>query len=326
MKINDFASEVTRREGGEKQLTVAQVSEVLRIVNAMLWGVPYLLIRAKGNVSRFLAWLLAGAASVAAVIGVSHVWRLHEKAPEPAKVSAESEDCGGNTRPKAVMEIRQDGKVIGNNKGFVVEGALVIGLLVSGFLLFVPNPISSATGIGVRPNKTIEREQAYERVELLKDEKGNPVLAQDGAYLVKKSGANSNYSDDKQQRVTLFESLVSLPRLLILGIIMSIIFPASGVGLFMRGLYNKVRAGASKLRGQTSQIVKGVKRGLDAMPTAAVVLPPGAVVLPPGSVLPAGMTALPVQEINCQKEFLSALSKTQDQETEDLVKDLLKGT
>ncbi len=47
MKIVEFASEVTKKEGLQESLTVAQVSEVLSIINKMLWGIPYMLIKMK---------------------------------------------------------------------------------------------------------------------------------------------------------------------------------------------------------------------------------------------------------------------------------------
>lgn len=50
MKIGEFTSQVTILEGGKKKLTVAQVAEVLKLVNAHLWGVPYFLIRLKRKV------------------------------------------------------------------------------------------------------------------------------------------------------------------------------------------------------------------------------------------------------------------------------------
>lgn len=49
MKINEFASMITKIEGGKKNLSVAQVSEVLNLVNKKLWGIPYLLIRVKDS-------------------------------------------------------------------------------------------------------------------------------------------------------------------------------------------------------------------------------------------------------------------------------------
>lgn len=50
MKITDFATEITKKETGAKQISVAQVAEVLKLVNKQLWGIPYILIKAKGKV------------------------------------------------------------------------------------------------------------------------------------------------------------------------------------------------------------------------------------------------------------------------------------
>jgi len=47
MKITDFSTKITKTEGGEVNLSVAQVSEVLKLINKALWGIPYILIRLK---------------------------------------------------------------------------------------------------------------------------------------------------------------------------------------------------------------------------------------------------------------------------------------
>lgn len=52
MKINEFATVVTREEGNKESLSVAQVSEVLKIVNKKLWGIPYVLIKLRFNKSK----------------------------------------------------------------------------------------------------------------------------------------------------------------------------------------------------------------------------------------------------------------------------------
>lgn len=324
MKITDFVSRVTRLEGGKRQTDVAQVAEVLKVVNAELWGVPYLFIRLKGKF-RPLGYVFMAIFSIitgfAAALGVSHVWRMHEPphtggptTPDPADPMPEKDDCLGNTPPVAVIEVTPG--PLSSEKGLAEIGILV-SVIVGMFLLFVPNPVSNVTGIGVRPNKTVEQRQAYEKVEILKDEKGNPVLAADGSYMVTKKGIEQNFSDDKQQRVGFLESIMSLPRLVMLGIILAIIFPASGIGIFMRGVLRNVKNGLGTLRGQTSQIVKGVKRGVESLPTAAVVLPVGAVVMLNG----APLTLMPT---DYRQTFLDALSKSQDESTKRLVKDLLK--
>lgn len=45
MNVNDFAKRVTLREGGKKSISIAQVKEVLRIVNDLLGGALYTIIR-----------------------------------------------------------------------------------------------------------------------------------------------------------------------------------------------------------------------------------------------------------------------------------------
>lgn len=45
MTINDFAVCVTRKEGKKKSISVAQVKEVIRIINQMLDGEVYRIIR-----------------------------------------------------------------------------------------------------------------------------------------------------------------------------------------------------------------------------------------------------------------------------------------
>ena len=45
MNINDFAVKVTKKEGGKKSISIAQVKEVLKIVNDLLKGELYKLIR-----------------------------------------------------------------------------------------------------------------------------------------------------------------------------------------------------------------------------------------------------------------------------------------
>lgn len=73
MKIQEFTAQVTMKEGGKSSMTVAQVSEVLKIVNGMLWGVPYLLIRLKrkklGNKGEIATLTVLAIAAVALLVG-----------------------------------------------------------------------------------------------------------------------------------------------------------------------------------------------------------------------------------------------------------------
>ena len=45
MNINDFAVKVAKLEGGKKSINIAQIKEVLKIVNQLLAGELYKLIR-----------------------------------------------------------------------------------------------------------------------------------------------------------------------------------------------------------------------------------------------------------------------------------------
>ena len=49
MNINQFAKQVTLTEGMKESVSIAQVKEILSIINRMLWGIPYMLIRIKSN-------------------------------------------------------------------------------------------------------------------------------------------------------------------------------------------------------------------------------------------------------------------------------------
>ena len=45
MKINDFAVKIAGLEGGKKQVSIAQIKEILKIVNGLLDGQVYKLIK-----------------------------------------------------------------------------------------------------------------------------------------------------------------------------------------------------------------------------------------------------------------------------------------
>lgn len=109
MKINDFASHITRLEAGKKQVDVAQVSEVLKLVNKELWGIPYLLIRFKGFWAELCLWsavLVGFGVALAYAVALASPWRLHE---EPVYQASYINDCGDNTPPVAVIEVTPGG-------------------------------------------------------------------------------------------------------------------------------------------------------------------------------------------------------------------------
>lgn len=107
MKINEFASKVTRIEAGEKQLNVAQVSEVLKIMNGELWGIPYVLIRIKGNLDILLALALVLLVLGASFFCLGGQGKYFTNQPAPVEAVEHADDCQGNTPPVAIIEATQ---------------------------------------------------------------------------------------------------------------------------------------------------------------------------------------------------------------------------
>jgi len=124
------------------------------------------------------------------------------------------------------------------NKGGFAETTLLIAVIVGLIAFFVPNPISSSVGVGIRPNKTVQTE----KVELIKDAQGNPI-----AY---KTIASDK---DIQQRVGFFEWLRSLPVLVLLLMGLGVVF------LPIAFILNNAKAALVR---DTKKIVVGVDKAL----------------------------------------------------------------
>jgi len=131
-----------------------------------------------------------------------------------------------------------------NQKGIVVATVLYI-IIAAMALLFIPNPISSSVGVGIRPNKTVQTE----KVELITDKAGNPV-----AYKTTTS------DQDIQQHVTFWEWLKSLPILVLILMGLGLAFPV--VGVWFNSIWSKAVAEYNELTGETKKIVVSIKAGL----------------------------------------------------------------
>ena len=125
-----------------------------------------------------------------------------------------------------------------NNKG-LAEVAILTYIIIGLALLFVPNPLSSSLGVGIRPNKTIQTE----KVELIRDKDGNPI-----AYKTTSS------DKDIQQQVTLWEQIRSLPILILL---------LSGLGVIFTPIAVFLQKVKSSLLNDTKRIVRGVDAAMD---------------------------------------------------------------
>ena len=223
-----------------------------------------------------------------------------------------------------------------NNKG-VAEVAILYGIIIVLGLLFVPNPVSQATGIGVKPNKTVQKENTYEKVELLKDEKGNPVLADNGAFLATRVGGSYSSDIDKQQHTTLWQSFIALPRLFLILVILAIFGFPPAVFVITK-LKSTVTSWLNKyndLKTESKRIVLSVDEGLQvidaqiqsansmvntSMQLAANTADP--VVLARHQETVAIYRAVAKALNDTKTDFLKALSNKQDGSTKLLVKSL----
>lgn len=158
-----------------------------------------------------------------------------------------------------------------NSKGFAE--VVLLGYVVAGLILFfVPNPISSAVGIGIRPNKTVQTQSTVEKVDFIKrDLLGRPVPEEDGSYLTKTTISQAASDKDIQQKVSIWEQLRSLPVLYLI---------LMGLGGFLpvvAGLMAKFNAGIKKrwkeatkeketLMTDTKKIIVGLDRAFATVP------------------------------------------------------------
>jgi len=121
----------------------------------------------------------------------------------------------------------------------VVESVILYYVIAFMALLFIPNPISSAVGVGIRPNKTV----MSDKVTLINDKDGNPI-----AY---RQVINN---DDVQQKVGFWEWLKSLPIFVLFLMAMGLIFPP--IALVLGRLW-------TVLKRETKKIVVSVDHALD---------------------------------------------------------------
>lgn len=135
-----------------------------------------------------------------------------------------------------------------NQRGIaeVVVLYFVIGILAA---LFIPNPVSSSLGVGIRPNKTVQITSHTEKLVPI------ATIMVDGKEVPQyKTVADDKASDqDIQQHVTFWEWLRSLPFLVLLLMGAGVIFP--GIALFLHNLW-------TKLKTDTKKIVDSIDAGL----------------------------------------------------------------
>lgn len=195
-----------------------------------------------------------------------------------------------------------------NQKGLAEIALLgyVIGALI---LFFVPNPVSSAVGIGIRPNKTVEKASTSQKVEFVKrDLIGRPVAEPDGSYLTRTTVEESMSSVDKQQKVSLWEQLRNLPVIYLILIFFGVAAVPSGGRLWV--LYKRVKKEIFSYRADTRKIVVGVDRAFATIPKVVA-----------GLKLPGEVDRVALAE-GIEKAMKTELGDTYNDSTKALVKSI----
>lgn len=199
-----------------------------------------------------------------------------------------------------------------NQKGFVVEGALVISLLIGAVLLFVPNPISSSIGVGIRPNKSVKTEASTQTIVPVTAD-GETLYHKDGSVAMMSQTVYKHEDLDIQQHVSLLEQLRSLPILLIVLVVLGGFSPfIAGILAF---LWSKTKAAFKDLTGTHEAVMDDatkIVRGLDA---ALLTIP----ITLAGESLPGEIDRIALAKRITDK-ILNTLSTNYDQSTKDLVR------
>lgn len=122
-----------------------------------------------------------------------------------------------------------------NKRGFA-EVAVLYAIIAVMALLFVPNPVSSVIGVGVRPNKTVHTEKLV------------PIKVNGQEVLTEQVSES-----DTQQHVGFWEWLRSLPIIVLILMVLGIFFPP--IALWLHNARVAIIADAKK-------IVASVDKGL----------------------------------------------------------------
>jgi len=142
---------------------------------------------------------------------------------------------------EATTEILEEERLM-NRRG-LAETAILVYVIIGLIAFFVPNPISTAVGLGNRQNKIVQTD----KVTLINDKDGVPI-----AYRTVSSNS------DTQQKITFWEWLASLPVFVLFLMGMGIIFPPIAM-IF------------AKLRSVWKNAFKNQYHGLSLLPDQTVI-------------------------------------------------------
>lgn len=147
--------------------------------------------------------------------------------------------------------------------GFIGVETLLVVTLIAVVALFVPNPVSSAAGIGIRPNKTVQTDASTQTIIPLKAD-NETLYHADGSVALISQAVYKKQDLDIQQHVTLMEQLRHLPFVLLLLVILG----AAGIPGFAWVLpkLHSVYLDLLSWKSHTHQIVMSVDAGLATLP------------------------------------------------------------
>ena len=171
-----------------------------------------------------------------------------------------------------------------NRKG-LAEVAILLYVIGAMVLFFVPNPVSTAVGIGIKPNKTVQTDATTQTLVPMQVD-GETVYHKDGSVALVSQSVYKKQDLDIQQHVTFWEWLKSLPIFVLFLMALGVIFPP------VAGLLAKLWMGLKK---ETKVIVHSVNAGLAA-----------------------------IDDADKKQDVLTAMSKVQNESTKQLVADLKK--
>jgi hypothetical protein len=188
-----------------------------------------------------------------------------------------------------------------NNQSGELVTMIAITLAVILGLVFIPNDASKTLGLQNKQNKIVQKQTSKERVELLKDDKGNIIAT--------KTYTDDTSSDsDEQQHITLWERIIGLPFVLLILVIAGCVFiPGFGIAL-KKWLAEKLAH--KKTVAETKKIIVGLD---EAFGTIALTLA--------GEKLPGEVDRAALAE-RIKSGMLDVLSKRYDTATKDLVRSL----
>lgn len=193
-------------------------------------------------------------------------------------------------------------KFWGNQRGFVVEGILVICLLVSTVVLLTPNLVSHTLGTAPKPSKTVQTDattQTLMQATTTGTPDGEPLYHKDGSVALVSQTLYKKQDLDIQPKASFWDSLLALPRLWLLLMVLGLFFPP--VAGFMGWFNSKAKAAFSDLQEDTKKIVKSVDMALHKIPD---------------------QVSIDGKTVDIKQMILDELSKMQDASTKNLVADL----